>query len=82
MHLLTRKGNRLLNFFFFFFQEHFQEVTQHQEFLQLPTEEAARLLASDDLNVPSEELIFQVNEMIYDASLSPFSFFLYQHFLL
>ncbi|XP_069985042.1 kelch-like protein 5 isoform X2 [Penaeus vannamei] len=39
--------------------EHFQEVTQHQEFLQLPTEEAARLLASDDLNVPSEELIFQ-----------------------
>ncbi|XP_069941276.1 kelch-like protein 5 isoform X2 [Cherax quadricarinatus] len=39
--------------------EHFQEVMQHQEFVQLPTEEAARLLASDDLNVPSEELIFQ-----------------------
>ncbi|XP_042233010.1 kelch-like protein 5 isoform X2 [Homarus americanus] len=39
--------------------EHFQEVMQHQEFVQLPTEEAARLLASEDLNVPSEELIFQ-----------------------
>ncbi|XP_071540129.1 kelch-like protein 5 isoform X2 [Panulirus ornatus] len=39
--------------------EHFQEVMQHQEFVQLPTEEAAHLLASDDLNVPSEELIFQ-----------------------
>lgn len=58
----------------FLFQEHFQEVTQHQEFLQLPTEEAARLLASDDLNVPSEELIFQVYEMCH-ASLSTFSIY-------
>ncbi|XP_063857551.1 kelch-like protein 5 isoform X3 [Scylla paramamosain] len=39
--------------------EHFQEVMQHQEFVQLPPEEAAHLLASEDLNVPSEELIFQ-----------------------
>lgn len=39
--------------------EHFQEVMHHQEFVQLPAEEAAQLLASDDLNVPSEELIFQ-----------------------
>ncbi|KAG0710245.1 Kelch-like protein 5 [Chionoecetes opilio] len=39
--------------------EHFQEVMHHQEFVQLPPEEAAHLLASEDLNVPSEELIFQ-----------------------
>lgn len=63
VNLSVKRGNRL-QIFLSFFQEHFQEVTQHQEFLQLPTEEAARLLASDDLNVPSEELIFQVNEKI------------------
>ncbi|MCL4123292.1 UNVERIFIED_CONTAM: hypothetical protein GTU68_003602 [Idotea baltica] len=39
--------------------EHFQDVIQNQEFVQLPVEEAAQLLASEDLNVPSEELIFQ-----------------------
>ncbi|XP_076062462.1 kelch-like protein 5 isoform X1 [Oratosquilla oratoria] len=39
--------------------EHFLEVMDHQEFVQLPTEECAKLLASDDLNVPSEEVIFQ-----------------------
>lgn len=39
--------------------EHFQDVIQNQEFVQLPTDEAAQLLASEDLNVPSEELIFQ-----------------------
>ncbi|KAK3881543.1 hypothetical protein Pcinc_014015 [Petrolisthes cinctipes] len=42
-----------------FTAEHFEDVMQHQEFVQLPPDEAARLLASDDLNVPSEELIFQ-----------------------
>ncbi|XP_023702512.1 kelch-like protein 5 isoform X2 [Cryptotermes secundus] len=38
--------------------EHFMEVTQNQEFLKLPADEVAKLLASDDLNVPSEEEIF------------------------
>lgn len=31
----------------------------NQEFLILPAEEVCRLLASDDLNVPDEETIFQ-----------------------
>ncbi|XP_067000463.1 kelch-like protein 5 isoform X2 [Anabrus simplex] len=39
--------------------EHFMDVIHNQEFLMLPAEEVAKLLASDDLNVPSEELIFQ-----------------------
>lgn len=45
----------------FYFQEHFMEVTQNQEFLKLPADEVAKLLASDDLNVPSEEEIFHVS---------------------
>ncbi|XP_054271966.1 kelch-like protein 5 [Macrosteles quadrilineatus] len=38
--------------------EHFMEVIRNQEFLLLPAEEVSKLLASDDLNVPSEEMIF------------------------
>lgn len=38
--------------------EHFMEVIRNQEFLLLPVDEVAKLLASDDLNVPSEENIF------------------------
>lgn len=38
--------------------EHFMEVVCNQEFLQLSAEEVAKLLASDDLNVPSEESVF------------------------
>lgn len=34
------------------------EVIRNQEFILLPAEEVSRLLASDDLNVPSEEVIF------------------------
>ncbi|NP_001314940.1 kelch-like protein 4 isoform 1 [Danio rerio] len=39
--------------------EHFLEVIQNQEFLLLPTMEIVKLLASDDINVPDEETIFQ-----------------------
>ncbi|XP_064636563.1 kelch-like protein 5 isoform X3 [Lineus longissimus] len=38
--------------------EQFVEVIRNQEFLLLPWEEVAKLLASDDLNVPNEETIF------------------------
>lgn len=37
------------------------EVIRNQEFLLLSAEEVAKLLASDDLNVPSEEMIFQAS---------------------
>lgn len=40
-------------------QEHFLEVIQNQEFQLLPTAEIVKLLASDDINVPDEETIFQ-----------------------
>uniref|UniRef100_H9H7W1 Kelch like family member 4 n=1 Tax=Monodelphis domestica TaxID=13616 RepID=H9H7W1_MONDO len=39
--------------------EHFVEVTNNQEFLLLPANEIAKLLSSDDINVPDEEAIFQ-----------------------
>lgn len=35
------------------------EVIQNQEFLLLPASEIAKLLSSDDLNVPDEESIFK-----------------------
>ncbi|XP_063227513.1 kelch-like protein 5 [Bacillus rossius redtenbacheri] len=38
--------------------EHFMEVIRNQEFLLLAADEVAKLLASDDLNVPNEEFIF------------------------
>lgn len=41
------------------FQEHFTEVIKNQEFLLLPANEIAKLLSSDDINVPDEEVIFQ-----------------------
>ena len=37
------------------------DVIPNQEFLMLPADEVAKLLASDDLNVPSEEEIFHVS---------------------
>ncbi|NXE62958.1 KLHL4 protein, partial [Calcarius ornatus] len=39
--------------------EHFIEVIKNQEFLLLPANEIAKLLSSDDINVPDEEAIFQ-----------------------
>ncbi|EFN84980.1 Kelch-like protein 5 [Harpegnathos saltator] len=38
--------------------KHFMEVTRNQEFLLLSANEVAKLLESEDLNVPSEETIF------------------------
>ncbi|XP_018428311.1 PREDICTED: kelch-like protein 5 isoform X2 [Nanorana parkeri] len=37
--------------------EHFMEVIRNQEFLLLPAAEIAKLLASDDMNIPNEETI-------------------------
>lgn len=48
------------------FQEHFMEVVCNQEFLQLSADEVAKLLASDDLNVPSEEAVFLVSHQFFD----------------
>ncbi|KAK3578052.1 hypothetical protein CHS0354_039611 [Potamilus streckersoni] len=42
-----------------FVTEKFSEVMQTQEFLILPPEEICKLLASDDLNVQNEEIIYQ-----------------------
>ncbi|KAL7979489.1 hypothetical protein Chor_004647 [Crotalus horridus] len=39
--------------------EHFTEVVKNQEFLLLPAAEIAKLLSSDDINVPDEESIFK-----------------------
>ncbi|XP_064184218.1 kelch-like protein 4 isoform X1 [Anguilla rostrata] len=49
----------LLNVAHSYTMEHFLEVIQNQEFLLLPTAEIVKLLASDDINVPDEETIFQ-----------------------
>uniref|UniRef100_A0A8C9VCP6 Kelch-like family member 4 n=1 Tax=Scleropages formosus TaxID=113540 RepID=A0A8C9VCP6_SCLFO len=49
----------LLNVAHSYTMEHFLEVIQNQEFLLLPTTEIVKLLASDDINVPDEETIFQ-----------------------
>jgi kelch-like protein 1/4/5 len=40
-------------------EDHFVEVTKNQEFMLLPASELEKLLSSDDLNVSSEELIYQ-----------------------
>ena len=37
------------------------DVIRNNEFLDLPPEEVATLLAMDDLNIPSEEVIFYVS---------------------
>ncbi|ERE89256.1 kelch-like protein 1 [Cricetulus griseus] len=37
--------------------EHFMEVIRNQEFVLLPANEIAKLLASDDMNIPNEETI-------------------------
>jgi hypothetical protein len=52
-----------VTYIIFYSQEHFMEVIPNQEFLMLPADEVAKLLASDDLNVPSEEEIFHVCEL-------------------
>ena len=42
-----------------FTEDNFLEVIKNQEFLLLPAHELVKLLSSDDLNVASEELVFQ-----------------------
>ena len=42
-----------------FTEDHFLEVIKNQEFLLLPAHELVKLLSSDDLNVSSEELVYQ-----------------------
>ena len=46
------------------------QVTKNQEFLLLPAGELERLLTSDNLNVPSEEIIFQVTTALLDLLLT------------
>ncbi|XP_075227161.1 kelch-like protein 5 [Lycorma delicatula] len=41
-----------------YIMDHFMKVIRNQEFLLLSLEEVTKLLASDDLNVPSEEAMF------------------------
>lgn len=43
--------------------EHFMEVMKNQEFFLLSVDEVAKLLESEDVNVPSEKSIFQVLEI-------------------
>jgi len=45
--------------------KHFMEVTRNQEFLLLSANEVAKLLESEDLNVPSEETIFYVRSIMH-----------------
>ena len=42
-------------------QDNFVDVIRNNEFLELPPDEVAALLAMDDLNIPSEEVIFYVS---------------------
>ncbi|CAH1255400.1 KLHL24 [Branchiostoma lanceolatum] len=40
--------------------QHFLEVAQHQEILQIPEDSFVELLSSDDINTDSEEAVFEV----------------------
>ncbi|XP_034829155.1 kelch-like protein 5 [Maniola hyperantus] len=42
-----------------FTYQHFMQVVKHQEFLTLQTEQLSNLLKSDDLNVETEETVFE-----------------------
>lgn len=57
--LQSNEASFRLKCLFSVFQDNFVQVMHNQEFLILPAEEVCRLLASDDLNVPDEETIFQ-----------------------
>ncbi|XP_071650413.1 kelch-like protein 5 [Temnothorax longispinosus] len=58
----TRTGHKdcseLVEYAHAYTAKHFREVTKNQEFLLLSANEVAKLLESEDLNVPSEETIF------------------------
>ncbi|KAI9563037.1 hypothetical protein GHT06_010494 [Daphnia sinensis] len=55
----SQSCTRLLQVAHDYTANHFIEVIGCQEFILLPADEIAKLLASDDLNVPNEELMFQ-----------------------
>ncbi|EDO46421.1 predicted protein [Nematostella vectensis] len=42
-----------------FIEENFVDATATEEFLSLPEEEVCQLLSDNDINVPSEEVVFQ-----------------------
>ncbi|XP_032219161.2 kelch-like protein diablo [Nematostella vectensis] len=42
-----------------FIEENFVDATATEEFLSLPKEEVCQLLSDNDINVPSEEVVFQ-----------------------
>ncbi|XP_071628490.1 kelch-like protein 5 [Temnothorax longispinosus] len=54
----TQGCSELVEYAHAYTTEHFMEVTKNQEFLLLSANEVAKLLESEDLNVPSEETIF------------------------
>ncbi|XP_071629423.1 kelch-like protein 5 isoform X2 [Temnothorax longispinosus] len=54
----TQGCSELLEYAHAYTTKHFMEVTKNQEFLLLSANEVAKLLESEDLNVPSEETIF------------------------
>ncbi|XP_071649281.1 kelch-like protein 5 [Temnothorax longispinosus] len=58
----TRTGHKdcseLVEYAHAYTAKHFRKVTKNQEFLLLSANEVAKLLESEDLNVPSEETIF------------------------
>ncbi|XP_077258848.1 kelch-like protein 5 [Temnothorax americanus] len=54
----TQGCSELVEYAHAYTTKHFMEVTKNQEFLLLSADEVAKLLESEDLNVPSEETIF------------------------
>ncbi|XP_071567569.1 kelch-like protein 5 [Temnothorax nylanderi] len=54
----TQGCSELVEYAHAYTTKHFMEVTKSQEFLLLSANEVAKLLESEDLNVPSEETIF------------------------
>lgn len=55
----SQSCSRLLEVAHTYIADHFIEVMGSQEFVLLPADEIAKLLASDDLNVSNEEIMFQ-----------------------
>ncbi|KAM7447248.1 protein modification by small protein conjugation [Porites harrisoni] len=51
-HSLQKKSRK-------FIQDHFQEVVKHEEFLLLPVGQLTELLKDDNLNVVSEQVVFE-----------------------
>ncbi|XP_015109611.1 kelch-like protein 5 [Diachasma alloeum] len=55
----TQGCSHLLNVAHTYTTEHFMEVMKNQEFLLLSADDVAKLIESDDLNIPSEEIVFR-----------------------